>query len=239
MTKEYLPAPVEGASDIAKFLTGVSAVALGALFPEFGAALAMGAVAIGITVDSYAKRPQEILLSQLQSGDLTVLTDEQKAAFIPMAFRFFEAARQGEYAHTLEVLAAFIKGELKQEIPNPGAVASIARRIEGLSHLDLQVISCIEQLRPSDTPHPSVLISSCIFSNTEVRMLYAKNFTITDGREFIAVINSLTELTCRNLLKYRLHVLIGGDKEDYETTRHFDELIKNARETIDLVAAHP
>jgi hypothetical protein len=33
---------------------------------------------------------------------------------------YFESVKRGEYEHTLEVLAAYLVGELKQEVPEPG-----------------------------------------------------------------------------------------------------------------------
>lgn len=150
MPEEQLPAPVEGASDVAKFASAIGAAAIELLFPGLGAIASMGAAAVNLAADRYQNRPQAILLDQLRAGDLSVLTDFQKAAFVPMSFRFFEAARQGEYEHNLEILAAYIAGELKQETPDPGAVGGVARRIEGLSKFDLRIISCIETLRPQN-----------------------------------------------------------------------------------------
>jgi len=45
---------------------------------------------------------------KLREGDLTLLTDEKRAEFIPMAYRFMEAAKEGEYEHNLS-LALHVK----------------------------------------------------------------------------------------------------------------------------------
>ena len=141
-----LPVPVEDATDIAKFTSGVLTAVAAAMFPAVGLIASLGQLALNTAIDRHSKRPQAILEKELRAGNLSVLTDEQKAAFVPMAFRFFEAARQGEYEHVLEVLAAFITGELKREIPDAGDLARMARRLEGISKDELKLIALLNEL---------------------------------------------------------------------------------------------
>jgi hypothetical protein len=60
-----------------------------------------------------------------------------------MAYKFFEAAKEGEYEHNLRVLAEFLKNEMQSDTPDVSGFARMARRIEGLTHTELKVIVLI------------------------------------------------------------------------------------------------
>ena len=86
--KPQLPAPTEGAADVAKLATGVGSAIASIWFP--GAAFA-GPV-LNFAIDKFVERPKRMLMEALKEGDVTLLTDEKRAEFIPMAYRFMEAA---------------------------------------------------------------------------------------------------------------------------------------------------
>jgi hypothetical protein len=135
-----LPTPTKYAGEIAKLVTGVASAFAGIWFP---AAAIAGAV-FPIVIDRYIDRPKDLLLKELQKGNISDLSAEQLAPFVPMAYKFLEAAKEGEYEHNLEILAAYLAGEMKQEIPDAASFSRMVRRVEGLSNVDLQVMALID-----------------------------------------------------------------------------------------------
>lgn len=135
-----LPAPKKGAAEVAKLTTGIASAVAGIFFPGAGA---LGPIA-SFAIERWVKRPEKLLLEELKKGNLEILSDEKAATFIPMAYRFFEAAKEGEYEHNLKLLAEFLKSELQKEEPEPSSFARMARRVEGLSLNELKVIALID-----------------------------------------------------------------------------------------------
>ncbi len=175
-------------------------------------------------IDKSARRAQEILEAESASLDLASLSDEQQAAFAQMAFRYFEAARQGEYEHTLEVLAAFIAGEMKKEEPKPGDVGRMARRIEGLSKRDLKIIALMNDLSNRPPPNPPPYPSKDGISVMDV----FNTFSEAKEMGIPGVWESLSELSSRSLL-LMTHVSGYGTSQDlFLTTEAFRDLIENA-----------
>lgn len=146
-----LPAPVDYAGDIAKLATGVGAVFAGVWFPETAALAAFAATVLPFAIDRLAKRPTELLLEELRKGNVQNLSEEQLTAFIPMDYKFLEAAKEGECERNLRILAAYLVGELKQDVPDPSRFSRMVRRVEGLSSTDLQVIALIDVFLSQDT----------------------------------------------------------------------------------------
>jgi hypothetical protein len=144
MTKQKLPAPLEGlskpvkhADTVEKIVTTVMSGVAAALIP--GAGIPLSITQIYLTKKE--RQLQEILIEQARKGKVLDLSDERLEALVPMGFRLGEAAKQGEYEEVLRVLAAFLRGELEQETPNPSNFAGMARRIQGMSPTDLNVMS--------------------------------------------------------------------------------------------------
>jgi hypothetical protein len=136
-----LPAPVENAGDIAKLTTGIAAVFASVWFPiTTGIALTV----ITLASERFLRRPQMLLLEELRKGNVQNLSNAQLTAFVPMGYKFFEAAKEGEYEHNLSILAAYLTGELKQDVPEPASFSRMVRRVEGLSKTDLKVIALID-----------------------------------------------------------------------------------------------
>jgi len=48
-----------------------------------------------LVLERYVRRPQEILLEQLRKGKVESLSAKQLAPFVPMAYKFLEAAKEG------------------------------------------------------------------------------------------------------------------------------------------------
>jgi len=117
----------KGVTDLAKLTVGIGGAVAGTVFPGAGAIGPM----LNFAIEKWIKGPEKLLLAELKSGNVEILNDEKAATFIPMAYRFFEAAKEGEYEHNLKLLAEFIKNELHLDTPDPSGFARMARRIEG------------------------------------------------------------------------------------------------------------
>ncbi|WP_448952999.1 hypothetical protein [Labrys neptuniae] len=142
-----LPNPTSGAADVAKLTTGIGTALAALWFPE----AALAAPFLPFVIDKFIERPKQILIRALEKGDLSVLSDEQATEFVPMAYHFMEAAKRGEYAHTLEVLAGFIRGELREDTPDAASFARMSRRVEALSLGELRVLALVYQMaEPND-----------------------------------------------------------------------------------------
>src|SRR3954467_6149775 len=138
-----LPAPMAGAADIAKLTSGVAAAFSAYWFPETAFAAALAAPALSFAIDKFVERPKRILMEALREGNIGLLTDERAAEFIPMAYRFMEAAKEGEYEHNLRIIGAYISQELQTDAPEASNVARLARKIEGLSKTEIRVIALV------------------------------------------------------------------------------------------------
>lgn len=88
-----LPTRKKGAAEVAKLTTGIASAVAGCFFPGAGVLAPIASFAI----DKWIERPKSILLEELKKGNLEILSDERAATLIPIAYRFFEAAKEGEY----------------------------------------------------------------------------------------------------------------------------------------------
>jgi hypothetical protein len=136
-----LPAPVENADVIATLTTGIAGVIASVWFP-ITAGIARTVIALAI--ERCVHQPQKLLLEELRKGNVRNLSNAQLTAFVPMGYKFFEAAKEGEYQHNLSILAAYLTDELKQDVPEPASFSRMVRRVEGLSKTDLKVIALID-----------------------------------------------------------------------------------------------
>jgi hypothetical protein len=137
--KKNLPVSVEGAGDLAKLTTGIFTAVVGMWFPV----AALGAPVVSYFIDRVARRSERILIDELRSDNIDKLLEEQLMQYIPMAYKFFEAAKEGEYEHNLKVLAAYIANELKEDVPDAPNFPRMARRLEGLTKTELKAIALI------------------------------------------------------------------------------------------------
>jgi hypothetical protein len=126
-------------ADNAKLALSVVAGIAGIFLPGAGLFGPIG----GYAIDKYVKRPEKILTDELARGNIELLDDDRAVAFIPMAYKFFEAAKEGEYEHNLKVLAELLKSELVSDHPDVSAFARMARRLEALTLTELKVIALI------------------------------------------------------------------------------------------------
>ncbi|HEY0329155.1 MAG TPA: hypothetical protein VGC77_08630 [Rhodopseudomonas sp.] len=215
-------------TDLGKLTIGIGSGVANLFFP--GAGL-VGPV-LNFTVDRFVKRPQQVLVDEMRAQQITELSEEKQIAFVPMAYRYFEAAKEGEYEHNLRVLSAFIANELKQDVPDVPAVSRMARRLEGLTKTELQVIALINVSLKSPTR------ATPAGSRTYVSAPGLANDP--DNREGIdgdRLIDALAEIASRGLLIPDGASRTGKEEEYYCASQAFGELICRAEATIEKVAS--
>jgi hypothetical protein len=231
--KQNLPAPVEGAGGIAKLTTGIATVIMAIWFPP----AALAGPAFSYLIDRYVERPKKILLDELRSGNVDVLSNPQFTQFIPMGYKYFEAAKEGEYEHNLKILAAFITNELKQDVPDAPNFSRMARRIEGLSKTELKVIALINSTlstieRSSTSSMQASSQGARPYVSGSALASDPKNKDKLDRFQFQ---ETLAELASRGLLVPDGAVVVGKGEEYYYAAQAFGDLMTRAREPIDAV----
>jgi hypothetical protein len=229
---ENLPSTKKGATEVAKLTTGIAATIAGIVFP--GASV-LGPIA-SYAIDKYIKRPTEILIKELKSGNIEVLADEKAAAFIPMAYKFFEAAKEGEYEHNLRVLAELLKNEMQTDAPDTSGFARMSRRIEGLTHNELKVIVLINASlsaitrastdAPTQTERP--FVSAHSLANDPSNREKFDHFMLQEA---------LSDLAGRGLLTVEGTTRFNKSEEYYFASSSFMELIEKAKNALNDAAS--
>lgn len=222
-----LPSPKKGAAEVAKLTTGIAGTVAGIFFPGAGV---LGPIA-SFAIEKWIKRPEKLLIEELKRGNIEILTDERAATFIPMAYRFFEAAKEGEYEHNLRLLAEFLKSELEMEEPDPSSFARMARRVEGLSPDELKVIALIDaSLTKIST------LSARASAQTERPFVSAHQLANDPSNrekfDHFFLQEALNELAARGLLVSDGASRMSKGEEFYFASTSFLELIEKARNTV-------
>lgn len=132
-----VPALKKGGDRIAATTTAIVGAMVDAFLPAAGTAFAQ---ACGYLINARMEKASEILISEIQSGNLDVLSEEKYRAFIPMGYRFYEAARQGENVFILKKLAKIIKNGISDSL-EPDRFLKISKSIEGLDERDLAILA--------------------------------------------------------------------------------------------------
>lgn len=225
---EQLPVPLKGSGDIAKLTTGIFTAAIAVWFPP----AAMAAPLMNYLIDRCIQPAQKILLDKISSGNIEVLSEQQLAEYVPMAYRFFEAAKEGEYQHNLEILASYITNELKQDLPDAANFSRMARRLESLSKTELQVIALINSssavIARGDTrgsmQAPRPFVSASILVNDQNNKNNIDRFQLQE---------SLSELASRGLLIPDGASRWSKAEEQYYVSKAFLDLVNRAKEAIE------
>ena len=222
-----IPVTKKDAADVAKLTTGIAGAIAGIFIPGAGA---LGSIA-NFAIEKLIRRPEKLLIEELRRGNIGILSDERAATFIPMAYRYFEAAKQGEYEHNLRLLAEFLKSELQMPEPNPSSFARMATRIEGLSWGELKVIALIDaSLAKATQSNTSVFVQSSRPFVSATRLAGDPNNQEKFDHLFLQ--ETLTELYSRGLLVADGATRMGKGEEYYFASTSFVELIKKARNTF-------
>jgi hypothetical protein len=226
MAKEISPIK-KGTSDVAKLMVSIGSNVAGIFIPGAGLASTLMIFA----TDKYIKRPEKLLLEELRKGNIEVLNDVKAATFIPMAYKFFEAAKEGEYEHNLQILAEFLKNELNQDEPDPSGFSRMARRIEGLSRKELKVIALISSSNSTITRASNDAPDQMERPFASVNQL-AHDPNNRDHLDRFFLQEALTELASRGLLIADGATRSGKSEEYYFSSTSFLELISKAKESV-------
>jgi hypothetical protein len=223
MAKEISPVK-KGTSDVAKLIVGIGSNVAGIFIPGAGLASTL----MNFATDKYIKRPEKLLLEELRKGNIKVLNDDKAATFIPMAYKFFEAAKEGEYEHNLQILAEFLKNELNQDEPDPSSFSRMARRIEGLSRKEIALISASNSTITRASNHAPVQTERPFVSANQL----ANDPNNRDPFDRFFLQEALTELASRGLLIADGATRLSKSEEYYFTSTSFLELISKAKESV-------
>jgi hypothetical protein len=222
-----LPVPKKGAAEVAKLTTGIASAVAGIFFPGAGA---LGSIA-SFAIEKWVKGPEKLLVDEVKKGNLAILSDEKAATFIPMAYRFFEAAKEGEYEHNLRLLAEFLKNELQTDEPDPSSFARMSRRVEGLSLNELKVIALINaslsKISRSSTNAPSQSERPYVSAHQ-----LAEDPSNRDKFDHFFLQEALNELAARGLLIADGATRLSKPEEYYYASTSFMELIEKAQDSV-------
>jgi hypothetical protein len=216
-------------TDIAKLTIGIGSSIANIFYPGAG----LAGPALNFAIDRYVKRPQKLLVEEMHAQQVTELSEEKLIDFVPMAYRYFEAAKEGEYEHNLRVLASYIANELKQDLPDAPTVARMARRLEGLTKTELKVIALINSSLTSSTRQE---LQSRPFVSAHS---LANDRNNKDKLDTELLEEALTEIASRGLLIPDGASRLNKGEEYYFASRALGELIERAKETIDRINAEP
>jgi hypothetical protein len=221
-----MPQPTRGADDVARLSTAIGFGIAGAFIP--GASIAREA--LKMYMDKEKEKLQRILIEEVRTGNLRDLSNERLDSLIPMAHKLAEASKQGEYEHNLRILAAFIRGELEQEISDPANVARMARRVEGLSMTDLKVLALVHAFDNDLKANPSREVS--LQNPPFVCGMSLANSPLNRSQlSRTSIQESLVDLAARGFLRAD-----GATRTDKQEEYYF--LTSSLRELIDRAGKH-
>lgn len=90
---------------------------------------------------------QALLIKEIQCTGIGLLSEEKWEYYVPVAYRFFEQVRLGEYTHNITVLAKIIAGDLNAAKTDPdiGKIGRTASKLEMLPKDVLVALSRCER----------------------------------------------------------------------------------------------
>ena len=227
-----LPSTKKGSTEVAKLTIDIAGAVAGIFLP--GASI-LGTIA-NFAIEKYVRRPERILIDEFQRSNIEIVNDEKAATFVPMAYRFFEAAKEGEYEHILRILAELLKNEMESDSPDVSSFARMSRRIEGLTRNELKVIVLINASLSAIT-----MASTDAPMQTERPYVSAHSLAIDpSNREHFdrfMLQEALSDLAGRGLLIVDGASRLSKHEEYYFGSSSFMTLIKNAKESLSETAS--
>lgn len=159
-----------------------------------------------------------------------MLSKEDAAEFIPMGYRFLEAAKEGDHERNLKILAAYIAGELREGSPKAMNVKRVASRIEGLEEIDLQVIALIKQVSIDENKSVFDSDSSTNFVAAALLEGHRSHFHNLNNRDIKA---SLANLSTRGPLLADGASRLDKKEEYYDLQPSLLDVIKKASSALE------
>jgi hypothetical protein len=223
-----LPAVPKGSVEAAKLTTGIAAAIADIFLP--GASV-LGPIA-QFAIDKFIKGPEKILMDELRKGEIRILDEEQAAAFVPMAYKFFEAAKEGEYEHNLRILADLIGQKMQSATPDVPSFGRAARRIESLELTDLKLMAIIDAIISSGS-QPSIIpkiYADKVFVSATQLVTNSLNVDHLDRERIQAI---LSDLAGRGLLIVDGATRFDKKEEYYSPSLSFNEIVIAAKRLLD------
>lgn len=186
---------------------------------------------VSFAIEQKVKRALNYVIEELKRGNVGILTDEKAETLIPMAYKIFEAAKEGEYEHNLRLLAEVLKNELQKDDPDPAGFARMAGYIAGLSLDELKVIALIDaslsKLHKSSTNAPTQSTRPFVSAHQ-----LASDPSNRENFDHLLLEDVLNELAARGLLIPHGGTVAGKSEQYYYAANSFMHLIAKARNTL-------
>lgn len=224
-TTDKLPAPKPGALRVIEITEAVVVDVLAAFGIPGGAVIA---AAVKALAESRLEKGTEVLIEELKNANICILNDEQAQVFIPNAYRFYEAVKQGEYKHNLRILARIMAGNAKEGTGSTADVLRFARTIEGLSEDELALLwNCHRLARDIwDRRHESDKIR---FICAAELILFVEAYNTYTPYDRFALRGRLAALASRGLLIPDGTTRLSKGEEYYYEAPALSELVKLAK----------
>lgn len=221
-----LPATTRHGAIVARIAVPSGLALVAAMLPQFATAIGLATPAVMVVTEGLISRPSRILEDFLRRGNVVDLSCQDLESFVPMAYRFFISAQQGEYEHNLKLLAAFLTTELQSPSCTPGSFLDMAKRVEGLNVLSLRAIALIgmEAKRLEEMGRAS---TGGIAITVEVLSDRARSKAPLNSRE---AVDALADLAGRGFLYPRSVTTYGGSHQLFTVTFPLEKLLSRALE---------
>jgi len=207
------------------FAANACGAAIAVLCPPLALVGAMAGPAADYILKARAEKTARLVVEAFEKRGSPPLDEEHKAELVPMVYRIIEATRQGEYEHTIKVLAAFIAGETGQEISDAGNFARMAKRLEGVSMDELKLIAHLSDMLG---PTSGWLNNASYNLNQILDRVLGADYWPTNLAAARPFREALHELGARGFLLTNEMSLIGGDQTGFQPTENLRELLDKA-----------
>ena len=230
-----LPAITKDGATVTRIAVPAGLAFVAAMFPDFAGAMGLAGPFLAEVLKRKEEKASLLLEEALRRGDVVDLSANDLEAFVPMAYRFVEAARQGEYDRNLRLLGAFLTAELKAETCQSGSFLDMAKRVEGLSVLSLRAVATIGLLRQNAEAQGRCRQDGFGFTASKFKNLdQADSSGIPETR----ATDALADLSGRGFLYASSLSGYGGSEQHFSVTQPLDALLSSAFE-VAREEAHP
>lgn len=159
-----LPRPTKGAHQKGEATVSVVSAVIDTLLPIAGTAVG------SLFKDLIRKRleaAQAVLVEELRSGHIEIIDNKDLDEFIPIAYRFVEAARRGERLNIIRSYAKLIRVDIADSRLKSDEFLGIASAMEGLDEKALMVLAKYCKLKNARSDDKIVEIDREIRDNSK------------------------------------------------------------------------
>lgn len=160
-----LPKPTKGAHSKGEAAVSVVSAVIDSFFPVVGTA--MGTLFKEL-IRARLEKAQNILIETLREGGIEVLDNKDLEEFIPIAYRFVEAARRGERLNIIRSYAKIVKVDIEDSRLKSDEFLRIASAMEGLDDQALAVLAKYCRLSKGDNLERLTEIDREVRDNSQI-----------------------------------------------------------------------